>query len=130
MTAQLSHPNTVAIYDYGRTADGLFYYAMEYLDGINLEDLVIRFGAQPPGRVVAILDQVCGSLVEAHERGLVHRDIKPANIILSERGGEPDVAKVVDFGLVQALAPSDQDTMITANQMLTGTPRTCRPKRC
>jgi hypothetical protein len=128
MTAQLSHPNTVAIYDYGRTPDGLFYYAMEYLDGINLEDLVIRFGAQPPGRVVAILDQVCGSLVEAHERGLVHRDIKPANIILSERGGEPDVAKVVDFGLVQALAPSDQDTMITANQMLTGTPLYMSPE--
>ena len=128
MTAELSHPNTVAIYDYGRTPDGVFYYAMEYLDGINLEDLVRRYGAQPPGRVVAILNQVCGALAEAHERGLVHRDIKPANIILSERGGEPDVAKVVDFGLVQTLAASNQDTIVSASEVLTGTPHYMSPE--
>jgi serine/threonine-protein kinase len=128
MTAQLSHPNTVAIYDYGRTPEGVFYYAMEYLDGINLEDLVRRHGAQPPGRVVAILNQVCGALTEAHGRGLVHRDIKPANIILSERGGEPDVAKVVDFGLVQALAANDQRTIESAHEVLTGTPHYMSPE--
>ena len=128
MTAQLSHPNTVAIYDYGRTPEGIFYYAMEYLDGINLEDLVRRHGAQPPGRVAAILDQVCGALVEAHERGIVHRDIKPANIILSERGGEPDVAKVVDFGLVQALAADHQDTIASTGDVLTGTPLYMAPE--
>jgi hypothetical protein len=128
MTAQLSHPNTVAIYDYGRTPDGVFYYAMEFLDGINLEDLVRRDGAQPPGRVVAILHQVCGALTEAHERGLVHRDIKPANIILSERGGEPDIAKVVDFGLVQTLAVNDQDTVVSGNDILTGTPHYMSPE--
>ncbi len=129
LTAELSHPNTVAIYDYGRTPDGVFYYAMEYLDGINLEDLVRLHGPQPPGRVVAILDQVCGALAEAHERGLVHRDIKPANIILTERGGEPDVAKVVDFGLVKPLASDAPDAAtLSASGVITGTPLYMSPE--
>jgi eukaryotic-like serine/threonine-protein kinase len=128
ITAQLSHPNTVAIYDYGRTPDGLFYYAMEYLDGINLEDLVRLHGPQPAGRVLAILDQVCGALSEAHERGLVHRDIKPANIILTERGGEPDVAKVVDFGLVDSYASDDPRLTNSTPGVLTGTPLYLSPE--
>ena len=128
MTAQLSHPNTVAIYDYGRTPEGVFYYAMEYLDGINLEDLVRTHGAQPAGRVVAILDQVCGALAEAHERGLVHRDIKPANIILTERGGEPDVAKVVDFGLVKPIVTTDPQLTVSMPGVLTGTPLYLSPE--
>ena len=128
MTAQLSHPNTVAIYDYGRTPEGVFYYAMEYLDGINLEDLVRRDGPLPAGRVVAILDQVCGALTEAHGRGLVHRDIKPANIILTERGGEPDVAKVVDFGLVKPLSQDAAELTVTAGNVLTGTPLYMSPE--
>jgi eukaryotic-like serine/threonine-protein kinase len=122
MTAQLSHPNTVAIYDYGRTPDGVFYYAMEYLPGVNLEELVRREGPLPAGRVVAILNQVCGALAEAHGRGLVHRDIKPANIILTERGGEPDVAKVVDFGLVRPLVADGSAMTMSGSTMLTGTP--------
>ncbi|MGH9350538.1 MAG: serine/threonine-protein kinase [Vicinamibacterales bacterium] len=128
MTAHLSHPNTVAIYDYGRTPDGVFYYAMEYLDGLNLEDLVRAHGPVPPGRVIAVLEQVCGALAEAHGRGLVHRDIKPANIILTERGGEPDVAKVVDFGLVKPLSPDGWDVTTTGSSMLTGTPLYMSPE--
>jgi serine/threonine-protein kinase len=122
LTAQLSHPNTVAIYDYGRTPDGVFYYAMEYLDGLNLEELVRRSGPVPAGRVIAILQQVCGALTEAHGLGLVHRDIKPANVILTERGGEPDVAKVVDFGLVKPLASNSAAMTMSVSNVLTGTP--------
>jgi serine/threonine-protein kinase len=128
LTAQLSHPNTVAIYDYGRTPEGVFYYAMEYLDGINLEELVRVQGPLPAGRVIWILQQVCGALSEAHGRGLVHRDIKPANIILTERGGEPDVAKVVDFGLVKPFAADSVDVTRSASNVLTGTPLYLAPE--
>ena len=103
ITCKLNNPHTVAIYDYGRTPEGVFYYAMEYLDGINLQSLVDEYGPQPEGRVVSILRQICASLYEAHTMGLVHRDIKPANIMLNRRGAEPDVVKVLDFGLVKAV---------------------------
>lgn len=108
ITCKLNHPNTVAIYDFGRTPEGVFYYAMEYLDGIDLQALVDRYGPQPEGRVIRILKQICGSLYEAHLIGLVHRDIKPANIMLNRRGGESDVVKVLDFGLVKALDDKEQ----------------------
>jgi serine/threonine protein kinase len=102
ITSQLSHPNTVAIYDYGRTPEGVFYYAMEYIEGIDLQALVDQYGPQPPARVIHLLRQICGSLFEAHSKGMVHRDIKPANLMLTRRGGESDVMKVLDFGLVKA----------------------------
>jgi serine/threonine-protein kinase len=120
----------VAIFDYGRTVDGTFYYAMEYLDGVNLDDLVRADGPQPPGRVIHILRQVSGALAEAHLIGLVHRDIKPANIILCERGGLPDVAKVVDFGLVKPFRASDTrlTVEVTREETLIGTPHYMAPE--
>jgi eukaryotic-like serine/threonine-protein kinase len=128
LTSQLNHPNTIAIYDFGRTPEGIFFYAMEYLDGISLEDLVAWYGPQPEGRVISILQQVCGSLAEAHGIGLIHRDIKPANIILNQRGGQYDVVKVLDFGLVKSLKDDDRDAALTAEGALAGTPLYLAPE--
>ncbi len=102
--SQLTHANTAAVYDFGRDPEGVFYYAMEYLDGIDLASLVRDHGAQPVDRVVDILAQICGALHEAHTAGFAHRGVKPTNIILCERGGLPDVAKVIDFGIVAPIA--------------------------
>jgi serine/threonine-protein kinase len=99
-TAQLSHPNTVEIYDYGRTEDGTFYYVMELLRGLSLADLVARHGPVSPGRAIFLVRQVCAALAEAHARGLVHRDLKPANIFAAHRGHLHDFVKLLDFGLV------------------------------
>jgi serine/threonine-protein kinase len=125
-TSQLTHPNVVAIYDFGHTAEGVFYYAMEYLEGVTLADLVRDDGAQPQGRVLSILRQVCGALAEAHAAGLVHRDIKPANVMLCARGGLYDVAKVLDFGLVKSMDRTDDE--LTATNAITGTPHYMAPE--
>ncbi len=123
--SQLTHPNTVAVYDYGRSPDGVFYYAMEYLGGgIDLEKLVHADGPQPGARIAHVLSQVCGALAEAHANNIIHRDIKPANIILCERGGVADVAKVVDYGLVKEVAP---DTGHSTGVIL-GTPAYVAPE--
>lgn len=127
ITCQLNHPNTIAIYDYGRTPEGVFYYAMEYLDGIDLQTLVEENGPQPESRVIHLLIQICGSLYEAHSEGMVHRDIKPANIMLNRRGCEPDVIKVLDFGLVKAIEEEKQSNQSSAGS-LTGTPLYMSPE--
>ncbi|SET76159.1 serine/threonine-protein kinase [Stigmatella erecta] len=108
LTSQLTHPNTIAIYDYGRTSDGLFYYAMEYLEGMDLAELIAMAGPQPPERVIHILSQVCGALEEAHGQGMLHRDIKPANLFLCRRRGIPDLVKVLDFGLVKQVGSTEE----------------------
>jgi serine/threonine-protein kinase len=131
LTSQLTHPNTIAIFDFGRTPDGTFYYAMEYLGGgLDLETLVAEAGPVPAPRVVHILEQVCASLSEAHSHGMVHRDIKPANIILCERGGVRDFVKVIDFGLVKNLvrASEDGDPALTAANAITGSPLFMSPE--
>jgi serine/threonine protein kinase len=124
-TCKLNNPNTIAIYDYGRTPEGVFYYAMEYLDGIDLEALVERYGPQPEGRVIHILNGVCSSLAEAHALGLVHRDIKAANVMLNRRGGSADVVKVLDFGLVKAL---DETKITVQSGVMAGTPLYMSPE--
>ena len=125
LTARLTHPHTITIFDYGRTPDGIFYYAMEYLEGLGLDQLVAAEGPQPPGRTVHILRQVLEALAEAHGIGLVHRDVKPGNIILCERGGVSDVAKVVDFGLVKDL---EAEGRTTHEATLVGTPLYLAPE--
>lgn len=125
--ANLSHWNTIEIFDYGRTDDGTFYYAMEYLPGLSLDDLVKRHGPLSPGRAIYLLRQVCDGLREAHEMGLVHRDVKPGNIIASERGGIYDVAKVLDFGLVKPIV--EDDLQLTMDGGVTGSPLYLSPEQ-
>jgi hypothetical protein len=126
-TSRLTHPNTVAIFDYGRTEDGIFYYVMEYLDGISLQELVDHHGTLPPARVIHLLVQVAESLGEAHGLGLVHRDIKPDNVLLCERGGVSDVVKVLDFGLVKQVDAPD-DPGLSAADAIKGTPLYIAPE--
>jgi hypothetical protein len=125
-TARLRHPNTVAIYDYGRTPDGVFYYAMEYLDGVTLQRLVDDEGPVPPGRLVHLLAQVCASLDEAHAAHLVHRDIKPANIMVMGHPSAWDLVKVLDFGLVKDA--SGAASKISNPSLLMGTPQYISPE--
>lgn len=131
LTCRLTHPNTIQVYDYGHTPDGIFYYAMEYLDGLNLHELVQRYGAQPEERVAHILKHVCESLAEAHSLGLIHRDIKPANIFLTDRGGVADRVKVLDFGLVKHLTSAPdavQNLEIAGEDGIVGTPNFIAPE--
>ncbi len=124
----LSHVNTVRVYDYGQSDDGSFYFVMEYLNGPTLEELVTESGPLPASRVVHLLRQVCGALAEAHAAGLVHRDLKPGNVIVASLGGQNDVAKLLDFGLVHDLSAGTDDRLTRAGMIL-GTPAYMCPEQ-
>ncbi len=128
-TAGLTHPNTVHVYDYGHTDDGTFYYVMEYLPGLTLEELVQEQGPLPASRVIHLLRQICGALSEAHAAGLIHRDVKPGNIIVCVRGGVHDVAKLVDFGIVQSRAIAGKEESAAAPGAIAGTPGFMSPEQ-
>lgn len=120
-TAALSSPHSIILYDFGLTDDGTFYSVMEFLEGLDLESLVRRFGPLTPARTVSMLNQTCQSLIDAHNNGLIHRDIKPANLFASRLGHVYDFVKVLDFGLVKSQAKADEaETRLT--QGITGTP--------
>ncbi len=127
-SARLAHHNTIEIYDYGHTEDGTFYYVMEYLNGLSLGDLVRKCGPLPAGRVIYLFRQVCAGLAEAHGLGLVHRDLKPANVFVALLGGEADVAKVLDFGLVKVTKEPEALTL-TAEMTISGTPHYMAPEQ-
>ena len=128
LASRLTHPNTIDIYDFGSTPDGRFFYAMEFLDGLSLADLIERDGPISVGRSVFVLRQVCASLREAHDKGLIHRDIKPPNIMLCVLGGEYDFVKVLDFGLVKDLTPSEPSDR-TQGTKVGGTPLYIAPEQ-
>jgi serine/threonine-protein kinase len=128
-TAKLSHWNSIDIYDYGRTADGTFYYVMEFLPGHNIGEIVEEYGPFSPARTIYLMDQVCAALNEAHGQGLVHRDIKPANIFCAYRGGIFDVAKLLDFGLAKPMIELGGDHHLTMEGTVTGSPLFMSPEQ-
>jgi len=130
VTASLESPHTVELYDFGVNDDGVLYYVMEYLEGIDLESMVGRHGPLPAARVVHILLQACSSLEEAHRQGLVHRDIKPANIYLCRRVFAYDFVKVLDFGLVKRRSSIERVAGVsgTVDGSIIGTPAYIAPE--
>jgi serine/threonine-protein kinase len=128
VTAMLSSPHTIDLYDFGLTEDGAFYYVMELLHGIDLETLVEKYGPVPAERTAHFLHQICSSLEEAHRSGLVHRDIKPANIYTCRYGVEYDFVKVLDFGVVKSTEASAGLTQLTIADAAAGTPGFMAPE--
>ena len=124
-TSELTHPNTVRVFDYGTTDDGLWYYVMELLEGETVAEHVARLGPLPPARAVHIVGQVARALAEAHGRGIVHRDIKPENLFLTSMGGEHDFVKVIDFGIAKV---ESADGNMTGTGWVMGTPAYMSPE--
>jgi serine/threonine-protein kinase len=128
-TARLRHPNTVEVFDYGVDEDGTFYYAMEYLPGLSLDELVSQHGPQPPARVVHVLRQLASALRAAHAAGLIHRDLKPSNVMLSPGGVPHDRVKLLDFGLARPLTAGAADPRLTQEGTIVGTPNFMAPEQ-
>ncbi|MCC9604629.1 serine/threonine protein kinase [Blastopirellula sp. JC732] len=129
LSSKLSHWNNIDIYDYGRTADGTFYYVMEFLPGLSVSDLVKQYGPMSPQRAIYLMSQTCEALSEAHTKGLVHRDIKPANVFAAQRGGHYDVAKLLDFGLAKPIQAGEEDAQLTQEGSITGSPLFMSPEQ-
>ncbi|NUP07331.1 MAG: protein kinase [Polyangiaceae bacterium] len=130
--SELEHPNTIKVYDAGQIeGTGELYIAMELLQGVALDDLLASGQPLPPERVDRIVGQVCGSLQEAHDKGIVHRDLKPANIYLTTRAGEPDVVKVLDFGIAKRGGSRESKTeqKLTQQGTILGTPPYMSPEQ-
>ncbi len=127
LSATLTHPNSVTIFDYGCSDDNTLFYAMELLEGLDLQRLIERFGPMSAARTLFILNQICGALNEAHEKGIVHRDIKPSNIFLACQGGIYDFVKVLDYGLAKEMN-DNEDHGLTQTGELIGTPRYIAPE--
>jgi hypothetical protein len=127
LASRLAHPNTIQVFDFGETPDGRLYYAMEYIEGLTLAQLLTVGGLPPVGRAVHLLRQVAGSLGEAHQIGLLHRDLKPSNIMITARGGLADLVKVLDFGIACSVQPGTDDH--TRSTDVIGTPSFLAPER-
>lgn len=128
--AELEHPNTIQVYDFGTTKDGQLYIVMEYVQGRSLADVLEKDGPMTPERVDAVMRQVCGSLEEAHGRGIVHRDLKPDNIVLTERAGQKEFVKVLDFGIAKRGGEEDKNEQkLTQQGMVLGTPPYMSPEQ-
>jgi tRNA A-37 threonylcarbamoyl transferase component Bud32 len=128
--AELEHPNTIQVYDFGSTPDGILYIVMEFLQGKSLADTLTQQGAMAPDRAEHILAQACGSLEEAHAHGIVHRDLKPDNIVLVERAGQKDFVKVLDFGIAKRANEEDRNEQkLTQQGMVLGTPPYMSPEQ-
>ncbi|UJR85596.1 serine/threonine-protein kinase [Sandaracinus amylolyticus] len=127
-TSELSHPNTVRVFDYGATEDGILYYAMEILEGENLRTLVRREGPLAPERAVHLISQATRALAEAHRKGIVHRDVKPENVFVVDAGGERDFVKILDFGIAKVVGAPPGEDGLTRTGVVTGTPATMSPE--
>jgi tRNA A-37 threonylcarbamoyl transferase component Bud32 len=127
MASRLGHPNSIQIFDYGETSDGCLYYAMEYVEGLNLAQMLTLEGPLPVGRALYLLKQIAGALEEAHALGLLHRDLKPPNIMVGKKGGLGDVVKILDFGIASSVSGQPED--VTCSKNLIGTPAYIAPER-
>jgi len=128
-SSQLKHPNTIRVIDYGQSADGFLYLAMELLEGTELQNVIKKGGEVEPARAIKIARQVCKSIGEAHEMGLVHRDLKPGNIFLCDFFGEKDFVKVLDFGIAKFMEEQPGQESLTQTGFICGTPLYIAPEQ-